>query len=88
MIIDSSKIVRAIEEYNRYRSPEATASLVEIGDGYVVVNLSGSFCISCGIYDWLDDLRYELQDYTGRIVEIADIERIDVDSFRVRYNIY
>ncbi|MFW6117193.1 MAG: hypothetical protein ACOC6G_01235 [Thermoproteota archaeon] len=44
-------VLRAVKEYNRYRSPEAEASLVEIDDNEVMVDFEGSFCRTCETYD-------------------------------------
>ena len=52
----------AIKRYNRYRSPEATARLLEAGEEGFAVEFSGSFCLSCGVYDWLEDLIYEIRE--------------------------
>jgi len=52
----------AIKRYNRYRSPEATARLLEAKERIFAVEFSGSFCLTCGIYDWLEDLIYEIRE--------------------------
>ncbi len=43
--------------------PEARAELVLMGDRWFKVLFSGSFCYSCGVYDYLDDLRVLLEDF-------------------------
>lgn len=79
-------VLRAIENYNRYRSPEAVAKLVETGEGYVVIDFTGSFCFTCGVYDWFEDFIYELRQIEERYrVEISSVVKNDYDSFRVRY---
>ncbi|WP_455367675.1 hypothetical protein [[Eubacterium] cellulosolvens] len=44
-------IVEAIKEYNRYRSPEATAELIALKDKEMRVRFTGPFCSSGGIPD-------------------------------------
>lgn len=53
---------RAIEQYNRYRAPEAVAKLVAIRGDEVIVRFEGSFCRTCGINDWVEDFKYVLED--------------------------
>ncbi len=61
--LELARIVRrAIELYNRYRSPEAVAKLVSINGDEVVVKFDGSFCLTCGINDWVEDFKYVLED--------------------------
>lgn len=56
------KLSAAITEYNKYHAPEAVAELVQVHDNWFSVFFSGSFCRSCGIYDYFDDLRILLED--------------------------
>ena len=60
--MDIKVLEKAVERYNRYRSPEAVARLLEVTEKRFVVEFSGSFCETCGIYDWLEDLVYELKE--------------------------
>lgn len=59
-MISSSVLTQAIETYNEYRSPMATATLVESTDAYFVVRFEGPFCRMCCDYDYFEDLLYEL----------------------------
>jgi len=54
-------IKSALEEYNKYHSPEATVKLVKLSKNFIVVKVSGPFCRTCGVYDWFDDFRVELE---------------------------
>ncbi|MCD6592439.1 MAG: hypothetical protein J7K78_05450 [Thaumarchaeota archaeon] len=82
-------VEQAIERYNRYRSPEASARLVKAEGDRVIVEFSGSFCRSCGVYDWLEDLVYELKEvdpgYEARLIAWSEVaeERI-VAEFEVK----
>lgn len=67
------RVRRALEEYNRYHAPEAEARLVEAGEDRIVVEFRGSFCTTCGFYDYFDDLVYTLEDYGVRVY----VERVE-----------
>jgi len=70
-------VSRAIEEYNRYRVPEARAELLEIRGCEVVVRFEGSFHETCGINDWVIDLKYYLEDQG---VEVEDVKIIEPED--------
>jgi len=64
---------KAIEEYNKYRAPEVKATLVFLSDNEFKVMFGGSFCYTCGFYDYFDDFKFELEDL-GVKVEIKEIQ--------------
>jgi hypothetical protein len=66
-------ILAAIEEYNKYHAPEAVAKLIEAGGGHAAIALSGPFCRTCGLYDYFDDLRLELQKKVDEKVKIIEV---------------
>lgn len=78
-------IKRAVEEYNRYRSPEATATLVGLEGERFLIEFRGPFCLSCGVYDYFEDLIYELKRWTPAKFKIARIEERADGSFIVAY---
>ena len=41
-------VLRTIEVYNRYRSPETTATLFTMEKDGFVLDFEGSFCTTCG----------------------------------------
>lgn len=59
--MDKNLIDSVIEEYNKYHSPEASVKLVKLNKKSIIVKFSGPFCKSCGVYDWFDDFRIELE---------------------------
>jgi len=66
-------IREAIQTYNRYRAPEARAEVLEIDeDGTVRVLFEGHFCVTCGVNDYIEDLKYFLEDVGVR----ADLQEI------------
>jgi len=80
-------VLKAVERYNRYRSPEATARLVEVGEEQVVVDFSGPFCTSCGVYDYFEDLVYESEALAQAQMKITGFDKTDNETFRVRYSL-
>ena len=69
-------IDKGIEVYNRYRAPESVAKLVEISGDIIVVKFDGSFCLTCGINDWVEDFKYVLEDLGGEadLLEVIEPE--------------
>ncbi len=63
----------AIKKYNMYRSPEATARLVTRRGDVVYVEFDGTYCETCGLYDWIDDLRYVAEEL-GLKLEAVNIK--------------
>ena len=83
-----SKVLEdAINEYNKYRSPEAIAKLVEIKDSIITVEFTGSFCLTCGLIDWIEDLAYILED-KGLNVKLVDIKAPEDLSEQKRVGIF
>lgn len=71
----SRKLVeQAISLYNRFRAPEAVARLVDIHGNRITVKFEGSFCKTCGINDWIEDMKYVLEDLgvDAELVEIRE----------------
>lgn len=78
-------ILKALEEYNRYRSPEAKAKLVKLGDKEIILDFEGSFCYSCGTYDYLEDFIYETQRIAEVKLSISEFKEYEPGRIRVKY---
>jgi len=63
---------RALEDYNKIRAPEAVARLIKVEGSLLYVEFSGSYCETCGLYDWIEDFKYVLEDL-GVKAEIVDV---------------
>ncbi len=74
-------VVKAIELYNRFRSPEAKAKLLSIEGNKAKVLFEGSFCLTCGIRDWVEDLVYVFEQMGVEAELIAYIEPEDMSEF-------
>lgn len=86
------RIVNKAEQlYNKYRAPESIAEIVKINDDEIIVKFKGSFCETCGLYDWIEDMKYILEDL-GINTEIANVINVDYDTyigvFKVRKSKY
>ncbi|MEM1554616.1 MAG: hypothetical protein QXJ72_07025 [Thermoproteota archaeon] len=78
-------VLKAINEYNKYHSPEAKARLIKIGEKGFTVDFEGVFCFSCGVYDYFEDLIYELKNFTVEDVEILSFKEYEPEKIRVEY---
>lgn len=79
-------VLKAIDVYNKYRSPEAKATLVGVKNDGFVVDFEGSFCETCGVRDYFEDLIYELKGINGKIrVELEETKPTGQQKFRVSY---
>ncbi|MFQ5710374.1 MAG: hypothetical protein ACE5GD_01200 [Candidatus Geothermarchaeales archaeon] len=74
-MLSKEKMTKAAEEFNRFRSPEATARLLSIDERLFKIEFTGSFCYTCGFYDYFDDFKILLEE-TGLKTKIAEIEEI------------
>jgi len=82
-----SKVLEAIKDFNEFRSPEATAELVSIENNRIVVRMSGTYCRTCGLYDYFEDLSWKFKDYLKTKVKILATRRIDHFSYVITYEV-
>ncbi|MEM1612899.1 MAG: hypothetical protein QXH02_06070 [Desulfurococcaceae archaeon] len=66
-------LIDAIEAYNRYRGAEAQCRLEKVEDNEAIVRFEGSFCLTCGVIDWVEDLIYILKGL-GVEAKISSVE--------------
>lgn len=80
------KLDSAIAEYNRIRVNLVEAELRECSGAGFIVFYDGSFCETCGYYDYYEDLQVLLEDEYGvksEISEINHLEKGDLVRFRL-----
>lgn len=70
------EISKTIEEFNKYRSPEAISELKSAGQDSFKVHFTGHFCRTCGFYDYFDDFVLLLKD-AGLKVKIDKVKEFD-----------
>jgi hypothetical protein len=78
-------ILKAVDKYNKYRSPEARARLIEIWEGGLTIDFEGSFCWTCGVYDYFEDFIYELQELVDLSIEVLSFREYEPGKIRVKY---
>ena len=79
-------VTKAIDVYNRYRAPEAVARLIEIRNDVAIIEFRGHFCYTCGVTDWIEDMKYVMEDL-GLEAEILDIVRTGLDSMKAFFSV-
>lgn len=80
-------IEQAITNFNRLRSPEAHAEFIGFANNELYVRFSGSFCRTCGVLDYFEDLIFELDNRSPISLAVVDFEPEDEATFQVRYRI-
>ena len=80
------KIEKAIDEFNKYRSPEAVAKLLSVGKKSFKIEFTGPFCRSCGFYDYFDDLKIFLEEneLETKIEKIKETDEGGIVQFTVK----
>jgi len=85
-----AQIEDAIKTYNKFRSPEVTAELLEIDNRNrtITVIFKGTFCRTCGFYDYFEDFAYDMLDEAKIQTKILNVnEEWTTESFKVTYAI-
>jgi len=82
---EAEGIEDGIGRFNKYMGPEAFANLIDAEDGKIKVRLSGPFCRTCGVYDYFDDLKTELEKTLEKPLTIACVDGDDGDSYVITY---
>lgn len=79
-MLNVDKIHRSINEYNKYHAPEVTAQLkVNLNNTYCIL-FTGSFCKTCGFYDYFDDFKFLLSDH-GINSTITQVTETEIGSY-------
>jgi len=80
------EIAEAVDEYNKYRSPESTARFVFSDRKSFRVEFTGSFCHTCGFYDYFEDFRIMLEDVglKTKIGKVKEMEKGAAVEFEIK----
>lgn len=85
------RLQRVIDEFNRLHGSEAEARIVAVDGDEVIIEFEGSFCATCGLYDYFDDIKWEALDFGPEIepVEVVEAEEDEFEHGRyvVRYRV-
>ncbi|MEM2144862.1 MAG: hypothetical protein QW279_05845 [Candidatus Jordarchaeaceae archaeon] len=80
------KIVgESIKEYNKYRSPEATAKMISMDENSIRIEFTGPYCRTCGFYDYFGDFVYVLKDFgiESQMDEVEETEDGAIVTFLI-----
>lgn len=80
-----AKVKQGLAEFNRWHGPEAMAELVGFDKGWILAQLSGPFCRTCGLYDYFDDLKVELEKTLQKRLKVARVESGGGERYLVTY---
>ncbi len=81
----SDEVEMAMEEFNRFRSPEATVLAKKEGENRIIAEFTGPFCITCGVIDYFEDFVQFLEE-RGVNAVIDEVETSD-RGFIVRFSV-
>jgi hypothetical protein len=78
-------VEKAVEEFNRYHGVEARVEVVEWFEDGFVAEFRGSFCLTCGFYDYFDDLARLVKElgYEANAVKVEEFEGGALVEYRV-----
>jgi len=85
------RLKKIIEEFNRLHGSEAEARILALEGDEVIIEFKGSFCATCGLYDYFDDIKWEAMDF-GLELEPVEVIEAEEDEFEhgryvVRYRL-
>ena len=78
-------ILCAVEEFNRTHGSEGQARLLEVSGDRFRVEFRGSFCLTCGFYDYFEDFVHLLRDCGVRagVSAVEEFEGGAVVEYRI-----
>ena len=59
-------IRRTVARYNRFRSPEVIARVIQVTPTNVTIAFSGAFCASCGVLGYIEGFIAEFKSFTSK----------------------
>lgn len=81
---------KVIEEFNKYHGSEAQARIIKAERDEVIIEFDGSFCKTCGLYDYFEDIKWEAMKF-GLDVEPVEVleseEEFEEGRYLVRYKL-
>ncbi|WP_087035822.1 hypothetical protein [Thermococcus litoralis] len=85
------KLKKAVEEFNRLHGSEAQAEIIEVKEDEAIIEFKGSFCKTCGLFDYFEDITWEAMEFGLKVepVEIVEMEEdFEKGRYVVKYKIY
>ncbi|ASJ10734.1 hypothetical protein A3L12_05195 [Thermococcus sp. P6] len=82
---------RIVKEFNELHGSEARARILRVEGREAIIEFSGSFCATCGLYDYFEDIKWEAMDF-GLKIEPVEVLKGEMDGFEhgryvIRYRI-
>ena len=74
------KLQRVLKEFNRLHGSGAHARVLNLEGDEVIIEFEGSFCATCSLYDYFDDIKWEAMDF-GLGLEPAEVLEAEEDEF-------
>ena len=68
----AEELRRVVEEYNARRGGEARAEILAVKGDRIYVKVTGHYCFTCGVNEWVKDVEYMLRE-AGYRVELEKI---------------
>ncbi|MBO8174606.1 MAG: hypothetical protein H0Z18_05045 [Thermococcus sp.] len=75
---------KVIEEFNKYHGSEAQAKIIKVEGDEVIIEFNGSFCKTCGLYDYFEDIKWEAMNF-GLNIEPVEVLESEEEFERGRY---
>lgn len=79
--------MQALDKYNKFRSPEATANLLKIKELdnkiEVIIKFEGVFCETCGVNEYVYDLKYIFEDLNVKCEVKKIFEPENFENYRI-----
>ncbi|WP_054839808.1 hypothetical protein [Thermococcus sp. JCM 11816] len=79
------KIEKVLAEFNRLHGSEANARILSIEGDEVIIEFEGSFCATCGLYDYFDDIKWEAMEFGLELEPVEVLEAVEDDFEHGRY---
>ncbi|MBP1912519.1 hypothetical protein [Thermococcus stetteri] len=79
------RIEKVLAEFNRLHGSEANARILSIEGDEVIIEFEGSFCATCGLYDYFDDIKWEAMEFGLELEPVEVIEAVEDDFEHGRY---
>jgi hypothetical protein len=79
---------KAVQLYNRVRSPEVTAKIVFASPELLTVSFSGGFCYGCGVLDYVEGFADQFKALTAKAqLKAGKTKQINPRTFEANYTV-
>ncbi|AMQ17894.1 hypothetical protein [Thermococcus peptonophilus] len=79
------KVKKVLAEFNRLHGSEANARILSIEGDEVIIEFEGSFCATCGLYDYFDDIKWEAMEFGLELEPVEVLEAVEDNFEHGRY---